>query len=310
MPHSAAELLIRLREVTAEQERRARLDAPAARQPSSAAGRRACRDRRAAPRVALPPAGPPPVPRAPRSACPPVRSPPPRPCAPSNARSRPCPGARGRAARASRVGTGRSSTCTCEALRGRRRRSLRCVAGTISFARGAPSLDIVDVEGLRAAADQAFKADPAGLTGLRDLGRLRAAARVDRRAPRRRARARCWSPTARCRPTRSCSTRSSAPGTRSSSSGPPTTARCSRCATAAPTCGWSSSSPTGSTPPPSSACSPPAPQPKLAHIIPNFQNPAGYTLSAAKRERAARAGPRARLHDLRGRPVRGAALRG
>ena len=25
--------------------------------------------------------------------------------------------------------------------------------------------------------------------------------------------------------------------------------------------------------------------PKLAHIIPNFQNPAGYTLSAAKRER-------------------------
>ena len=25
--------------------------------------------------------------------------------------------------------------------------------------------------------------------------------------------------------------------------------------------------------------------PKLAHIIPNFQNPAGYTLSAAKRAR-------------------------
>jgi DNA-binding transcriptional MocR family regulator len=38
------------------------------------------------------------------------------------------------------------------------------VAGTISFARGAPSLDIVDVEGLRAAADQAFTSDPAGLT--------------------------------------------------------------------------------------------------------------------------------------------------
>jgi DNA-binding transcriptional MocR family regulator len=34
----------------------------------------------------------------------------------------------------------------------------------ISFARGAPSLDIVDVEGLRAAADQAFTADPAGTT--------------------------------------------------------------------------------------------------------------------------------------------------
>jgi 2-aminoadipate transaminase len=36
---------------------------------------------------------------------------------------------------------------------------------TISFARGAPSLDIVDVDGLKAAADQAFAADPAGLTG-------------------------------------------------------------------------------------------------------------------------------------------------
>ena len=35
----------------------------------------------------------------------------------------------------------------------------------ISFARGAPSLDIVDVEGLRAAAERAFAADPAGITG-------------------------------------------------------------------------------------------------------------------------------------------------
>jgi 2-aminoadipate transaminase len=39
------------------------------------------------------------------------------------------------------------------------------MASTISFARGAPSLDIVDVEGLKAAAQQAFTADPAGLTG-------------------------------------------------------------------------------------------------------------------------------------------------
>ena len=36
---------------------------------------------------------------------------------------------------------------------------------TISFARGAPSLDIVDIEGLRAAADSAFTNDPAGMTG-------------------------------------------------------------------------------------------------------------------------------------------------
>jgi 2-aminoadipate transaminase len=35
---------------------------------------------------------------------------------------------------------------------------------TISFARGAPSLDIIDVDGLRAAADRAFTNDPAGTT--------------------------------------------------------------------------------------------------------------------------------------------------
>src|SRR5215212_9761271 len=35
---------------------------------------------------------------------------------------------------------------------------------TISFARGAPSLDIVDVEGLREAAQLAFSSDPAGTT--------------------------------------------------------------------------------------------------------------------------------------------------
>ncbi|MDG4762816.1 PLP-dependent aminotransferase family protein [Solwaraspora sp. WMMD406] len=34
----------------------------------------------------------------------------------------------------------------------------------ISFARGAPSLDIVDIEGLKAAAGRAFDADPAGVT--------------------------------------------------------------------------------------------------------------------------------------------------
>jgi 2-aminoadipate transaminase len=37
-------------------------------------------------------------------------------------------------------------------------------ASTISFARGAPSLDIIDVDGLRAAADRAFANDPAGAT--------------------------------------------------------------------------------------------------------------------------------------------------
>jgi 2-aminoadipate transaminase len=38
------------------------------------------------------------------------------------------------------------------------------MADTISFARGAPSLDIVDVEGLREAAQLAFERDPAGTT--------------------------------------------------------------------------------------------------------------------------------------------------
>src|SRR3954447_13441904 len=35
---------------------------------------------------------------------------------------------------------------------------------TISFARGAPSLDIVDVDGLKAAAARAFDEDPGGTT--------------------------------------------------------------------------------------------------------------------------------------------------
>jgi 2-aminoadipate transaminase len=38
------------------------------------------------------------------------------------------------------------------------------MATTISFARGAPSLDIVDVDGLKAAAQEAFDNDPGGLT--------------------------------------------------------------------------------------------------------------------------------------------------
>jgi 2-aminoadipate transaminase len=38
------------------------------------------------------------------------------------------------------------------------------MAKSISFARGAPSLDIIDVDGLRAAGDRAFEADPGGMT--------------------------------------------------------------------------------------------------------------------------------------------------
>src|SRR5271165_1124334 len=42
--------------------------------------------------------------------------------------------------------------------------SISMSAKPISFARGAPSLDIVDVDGLRAAAERAFAADPGGMT--------------------------------------------------------------------------------------------------------------------------------------------------
>ena len=51
-------------------------------------------------------------------------------------------------------------------------------------------------------------------------------------------------------------------------------------------------------------------RPVLAHIIPNFQNPAGCTLSLEKRHRLLELAQRVRVHDLRGRPLRRAALRG
>ena len=92
------------------------------------------------------------------------------------------------------------------------------------------------------------------------------------------------------------------------SSCPPTTARCCRCATAAPTCGWSSSSPTGSTSTALERVLAAGAEPKLAHIIPNFQNPAGYTLSGPKRERLIEL---ARAHGFtifEDDPVRDAAL--
>ncbi len=66
----------------------------------------------------------------------------------------------------------------------------RTTGPTISFARGVPSLDIIDVDGLRDAAVRAFESDPDGHHRLRHVGRLPAPAQLDRRPPRRRARAR------------------------------------------------------------------------------------------------------------------------
>ena len=83
-----------------------------------------------------------------------------------------------------------------------------------------------------------------------------------------------------------------------------------RCASAAPTCGRSSSSPTASTSTALAKLLEGGLRPKLAHIIPNFQNPAGYTLSREKRDQLLALARRARLPRLRGRPVRRAALRG
>ena len=51
-------------------------------------------------------------------------------------------------------------------------------------------------------------------------------------------------------------------------------------------------------------------RPKLAHIIPNFHNPAGCTLSLEKRERLIELAERHDFVAVRGRPLRGAALRG
>ena len=145
---------------------------------------------------------------------------------------------------------------------------------------------------------------------LRHVGRLRAAARVDRRASTASTPRRCSSPTARCRPTRSCSRRSSQPGDavvvekptydrtllnlrnarrrrahgRARDRRHRHRRRSRRCSTAAS-------------------------RPKLAHVIPNFQNPAGYTLSPAKRAALLALAARARLRDLRGRPVRRHPLR-
>ncbi|MFZ0091414.1 MAG: PLP-dependent aminotransferase family protein [Solirubrobacteraceae bacterium] len=158
------------------------------------------------------------------------------------------------------------------------------MTGTISFARGAPSLDIVDVDGLRAAADQAFTADPGGMTAygtavgyvpLREWiaerhqvgveqvlvtnGSMQADAFLfDAMVGR-------GDTVIVERPTYDrtlLSLRNRSADVRMVELEPDgiDTAALSRVLA------------TGAAP-------------KLAHIIPNFQNPAGYTLSAAKRER-------------------------
>ena len=174
----------------------------------------------------------------------------------------------------------------------------------ISFARGAPSLDIVDVEGLKAAAVRAFDADPAGVTAygtsvgyppLRKWIADKHGVAVDQvlvtngslqadaflfdhlvQPGRRRGRG-----EADLRP-------DAAQPAHAGRRGAPGHARRR----------------TASTPPSCASCWSPGCGPKLAHVIPNYQNPAGVTLSLAKRRELLDLAARVRLHDLRGRPVR------
>ena len=105
---------------------------------------------------------------------------------------------RGRAAALPRTAGARGARADPRLRRAARTPKLRrCVkhrqpgtGPTISFARGAPSLDIVDVEGLQRRRRARVRQRPGGDDRLRHLGRLPAPARVDRRPPRRRARAR------------------------------------------------------------------------------------------------------------------------
>jgi 2-aminoadipate transaminase len=168
------------------------------------------------------------------------------------------------------------------------------VAATISFARGAPSLDIVDVDGLRAAAEQAFTNDPAGMTGYgTSIGYVPLRQWIAERhgvAPERvlvtngsmQADAFLFDALVAAgdaviveRPTYDrtlLALRNRGADVRMVELEPDgiDTAALERVLTSGA-------------------------QPKLAHIIPNFQNPAGYTLSGPKRERLIEL---ARAHDF------------
>jgi DNA-binding transcriptional MocR family regulator len=156
-------------------------------------------------------------------------------------------------------------------------------SSTISFARGAPSLDIIDVQGLREAAARAFANDPAGTTAYgTSVGYPRLRAWIAERHGVEPERVLVTNGSMQAdaflfehligagdevvveRPTYDRTLLSlRARGARVHAvelqpDGIDTGALAARLSEGA--------------------------KPKLAHIIPNFQNPAGYTLSAAKRE--------------------------
>jgi DNA-binding transcriptional MocR family regulator len=156
-------------------------------------------------------------------------------------------------------------------------------ATSISFARGAPSLDIVDIAGLREAADLAFREDPAGLTAYgtaTGYGPLRAWIAEQHGVPAEQvivtngsmqadaflfdALVRPGDPVIVENPTYD-RTLASLRG---------------RGADVRPV----ELEPDGIDVAALERVLKTGAQPRLAHIIPNFQNPAGYTLSRAKRE--------------------------
>jgi 2-aminoadipate transaminase len=156
--------------------------------------------------------------------------------------------------------------------------------GSISFARGAPSLDIIDVEGLRAAADSAFANDPGGVTAYgTSVGYQPLRSWIAERHG--------------VEPAQVLVTNGSmqadaflfdalvAPGDRVIVERPTydrtLLALCNRGADVQMVELEQDGINVAALERVLSA----GPQPKLAHIIPNFQNPAGYTLSAGKRER-------------------------
>ena len=107
---------------------------------------------------------------------------------------------------------------------------------------------------------------------------------------------RCSSPTARCRPTRSCSSCSSNPGDPVVVESPTYDRTLLNLRNREADMHMVELETDGIDTAALRALLEGGVRPKLAHIIPNFQNPAGYTLSADKRARPAAAGRRARLH--------------
>jgi 2-aminoadipate transaminase len=166
--------------------------------------------------------------------------------------------------------------------------------GTISFARGAPSLDIVDVDGLRAAAEQAFTNDPAGMTGYgTSVGYVPLREWIAERHG--------------VTPERVLVTNGSmqadaflfdalvAPGDAVVVELPTYDRTLLSLRNRGADVRMVELEPDGIDTAALERLLAAGAQPKLAHIIPNFQNPAGYTLSGTKRERLIEL---ARAHDF------------